>query len=408
MRHIRNAVFWAHLVVGLAVGLGVALMAGTGAILAFEFEVVGWAESGGGAAPSPGAARLPVETLLQRARELEPKAGNPEAVLLIRGDDAPVAVQFPKGAILLINGYTGDKIGNGAVSLRAFFRFVTELHRWLTLSGEWRDTGKMITGSVALSFLLLVLSGLILWVPRKLRWPAWRAVLYPSLRLKGKTRDWNWHNALGLWAAGPLVLITVTGAVIGFQWANDLVFRLAGDTPPPRREPAKPNKASAGAASAAKPSTAPATRPAAAPPNYAGLNAIWDRTYTRADPGWQFFYFRIADPRVVGVSVSTAGNFEIPVGKIDLTFDRKTGELRSSETYETMSPGKQARSLMLPIHRGVIGGIGFQIVLFLTALATLVLVYTGFALAWRRLIRPLWKRPTPTDAAAIEAGAASP
>jgi uncharacterized iron-regulated membrane protein len=42
----------------------------------------------------------------------------------------------------------------------------------------------------------------------------------PSLKLRGKPRDWNWHHAVGFWSAPALLLITLTGLVMSYQWAN--------------------------------------------------------------------------------------------------------------------------------------------------------------------------------------------
>ena len=43
---------------------------------------------------------------------------------------------------MLLNAYTGAVVGEGAVGLRAFFRSVTDWHRWLAATGEYRATGK--------------------------------------------------------------------------------------------------------------------------------------------------------------------------------------------------------------------------------------------------------------------------
>src|SRR5206468_1026323 len=46
-----------------------------------------------------------------------------------------------------------------------------------------------------------------------------------------KARDWNWHNAIGIWCAGPLLVMVLTGVVMSFDWANALLFRLTGSQP---------------------------------------------------------------------------------------------------------------------------------------------------------------------------------
>lgn len=60
----------------------------------------------------------------------------------------------------------------------------------------------------------------------------------PSLvfnpQLRGKARDWNWHNVIGFWSSGVLVVLTLTAMVMSYQWANDLLYTLTGSEPPPR------------------------------------------------------------------------------------------------------------------------------------------------------------------------------
>jgi hypothetical protein len=50
--------------------------------------------------------------------------------------------------------------------------------------------------------------------------------------IRGRVREWNWHNVLGIWCALPLLVIVLTGVVMSFDWANVLLLRLTGSTPP--------------------------------------------------------------------------------------------------------------------------------------------------------------------------------
>jgi uncharacterized iron-regulated membrane protein len=57
------------------------------------------------------------------------------------------------------------------------------------------------------------------------------------------------------------------------------------------------------------------------------------------------------------------------------------------------TPGQRARSWMRLAHTGEEYGLIGQTIAGIASLAACFLVYTGFALAWRRLIRPLFRRP---------------
>jgi uncharacterized iron-regulated membrane protein len=134
---------------------------------------------------------------------------------------------------LLIDSRSGQLLGESAPRLRAFFRVVTDWHRWLALTGEQRVIGKAVTGWANLVFAFIVLSGMYLWLPRVWRWRQVRAVLWFRGGLRAKARDFNWHNAIGIWCAVPLFLIVISALPISFPWASNLVYRLAGEAPPP-------------------------------------------------------------------------------------------------------------------------------------------------------------------------------
>ncbi len=109
---------------------------------------------------------------------------------------------------------------------------MTDWHRWLAASGEYRTTGRAITGASNLAFLFLVLSGAYLWIPRTWAWRAVKQVIWFRGGLPGKARDFNWHNTIGVWCVAPLALIVASGAVISYPWASNLVYRIVGEAPP--------------------------------------------------------------------------------------------------------------------------------------------------------------------------------
>jgi uncharacterized iron-regulated membrane protein len=148
---LRKVLFWLHLCAGTTAGLIILLMSVTGALLMYERQMVAWADRGYRAAtPSPGAARVPVETLLAKVRETESAL---PAALLVRSDaSAPVEASFGREKTILLDPYTGAVLGQGAKGIRTFFRVVTDWHRWLGQQGESRPAGRAITGAANLIF----------------------------------------------------------------------------------------------------------------------------------------------------------------------------------------------------------------------------------------------------------------
>ncbi|HEX4048373.1 MAG TPA: PepSY-associated TM helix domain-containing protein, partial [Elusimicrobiota bacterium] len=193
----RRVLFWLHLAAGATAGSVVLIMAGTGVLLAAQTPVLAFAErSLRVAPPSPGAPRLDLDALVERARAAAPGA-EPDGALLHSDPSAPVAVSFGRERTVFLNPYDGSVLGEGASGLRRFFQRTEEWHRWLAASGNRRPAGRAVTGACNAAFFFLALSGPFLWWPRRWTRTALRASLLPSLKGRGKARDWNWHNAVG-------------------------------------------------------------------------------------------------------------------------------------------------------------------------------------------------------------------
>ena len=234
MKRFRKVIFWCHLAAGVFAGVVVLVMSVTGVLLAYERQIVAWADTRGYAvAPAGGAAALPVETLIARAREA--RKAQP-ATLTLRADPAaPAEVGYGREGALFLNPYTGEVLGEGARSTRAFFQSVTDWHRWLGASGERRAWGRAVTGACNLAFLFIVASGFYLWWPRNWSRASLRGVTWFRRGLSGKARDFNWHNVVGFWSAAPLFIVVLSAVVISYTWASNLVYRVAGEGPPAPR-----------------------------------------------------------------------------------------------------------------------------------------------------------------------------
>ena len=185
MTLFRTVLFWLHLTAGVFAGVVVLIMSATGVVLTYEKQMLESTDRRAWSAPpSAGLAPLSPETLLARVREAQPEAA--PATLTLRADPAaPATVAFEGSGALLVNPYTGDIIGPPPAGLRAFFRTVTNWHRYLAMEGPGRPTGKAITGAANLAFLFIVLSGMYLWLPRIWSWLQFRNVLWFRRGLQG-------------------------------------------------------------------------------------------------------------------------------------------------------------------------------------------------------------------------------
>lgn len=368
MKQLRKLLFWCHLLAGVSAGLVLFVMAGTGVLLTYERQIVGWADTRHyQTLPAPGATRLPIAALVERARTGH---GGVPATLTISSDPAePVGIGFGQGRTLFVSPYTGEPLGGGATGARAFFRSVEDVHRWLGASGEGRAKARAVTGACNLAFLLLVLSGAYLWIPRVWTRAQLRNVAWFRLGLGGKARDFNWHNVVGLWCFAPLFVIVLSGVVISYPWASDLVYRIAGEPPPPPRPRERRSSES-------EPPPAPLT---------AGLDPLLVQA-ERKVPGWRSITLQLPTkedaPASFNIDSGTGGQ---PYKRAALTLDRKTGEVARWEPFSSGSPGRRLRVLLRFAHTGeVLGPIG-QTLAGLASAGAALLVFTGLSLALRRL-----------------------
>jgi uncharacterized iron-regulated membrane protein len=371
----RKVLFWMHLTAGIFAGIVVFIMSITGVLLTYEKQLLAWADRRAAAieAPADHTPRVSIDTIVERVQRSVPDTA---ITTILRREDrrAPVSVTMSNGVIVMVHPYTGHVIAEAPADLRRFFRSTMECHRYLAGTGEYRVTGKAVTGACNLAFLFLVLSGLYLWMPKRWSAAAVAAIGIPQWRhATGKARDFNWHNALGFWSAIPLAIVVASATVISYPWASDLAYRVAGEEPPPR-----PTPPAAGTAQTAPP------RPSTAPRYTTPIEPHWT-TAEAQTPGWKSISLRMptqsAGALVFTIDEGWAGQ---PQKRATLTIDGNSGRIARWEPFENQSAGRRFRSLLRFAHTGEVWGLAGQTVAGLVSAVACVMVYTGFALAWRR------------------------
>ena len=111
-----------------------------------------------------------------------------------------------------------------------FFQTTRELHRWLmdapAAKGQ-KSVGKAVVGVTTLLLVVILVSGLVIWIPRT------RKALKHRLKVscnKGWRRFWyDSHVALGFYAALFLLVMALTGLTWSFGWyRKGRLFALRG------------------------------------------------------------------------------------------------------------------------------------------------------------------------------------
>lgn len=424
----RKIFFWLHLLAGLIASLLIAILAFTGFVQVFEKELIAWSERDVRqiAPPSSETPRLALDELLRRARESK-SDGQPSGITVFAKPTAAVAIAFGRETVYYANPYTGE-IRKPNTRMSDFIRLMERIHRTLGFSDKsTAPIGKTITGAASATFLFLSLSGLYLWWPRNWTWRSVRAVTVFNLRLVGKARDFNWHNAFGFWLSPIFILITLTALPMSYRWANNLLFRATGNEPPAQGP-------GPGAASAI---TVPTPEPGAKKLGYDTLLAAAQRE----EPNWTEATFRLGNargpggqrrenrpdpnqntepkaadrnpstesrpnrasdepserrpdagasgqrgPQAVNIAVRTADQWPL-FSTTTLTLDPFSGAILRKETFAEQNSGRRLRAWARYLHTGEALGLPGKLLAAFATLGAIVLVWTGIALSWRRFFR---------------------
>jgi uncharacterized iron-regulated membrane protein len=376
---LRRLLFWIHLIAGSVAGLVILLMSITGVLLAYERQINNWSIRDYHSTPAvPGQVRLPMDTLLATV-----PAGQPTAITVRSDPSAPIQFSYGRDRTLLIDAYSGTVLAEASPKLHAFFGKVEDLHRFLGTSAEKRPVGRAITGACNLMFLLLVCSGPIIWWPKQWTWMNLSKIVAFRGGLSGRARDWNWHNVIGIWCFMPLLLVVVTGVVMSYPWANNLLYRMTGnEAPPPQNQNAGSRPGGEG-------------RRHKHDDNDSSAKASLGSAFVRAEqqvPGWQSVSLRLpAKPLVFSID---SGNGGRPDQRAQLTLDPRTGEVVKWEPFASYNLGRRLRTWGRFTHTGEAGGIFGQTIAATASAGAAVLVWTGLALAlrrlnsWRKRLRP--------------------
>lgn len=374
MKTFRKILFWLHLTSGVLGGIVIFIMCVTGALLSFEKNITEYFESEMRfVTPVENARKLSVAELLAKVREAKPEA-KPSTITTVNQPHAAWQVALGRDGQVFVNPYTGAITGEGSKSVRAFFSTVTSWHRWIALSGDGRPVGKALTGACNLMFLFLAISGIYIWMPRKFAWRQIKPVFWFRTGLRGKARNFNWHNVIGFWTSLVLIILTLTATVISYQWAGNLLYTITGnDVPPTQQGP--PN------------APPPGEQAYVLPEN---LDAIWAKGESQTE-GWKSISLRLP-PDKNAVFTIDEGKYWNIFGRSTLTVDAKTAEVAKWEPYGEQNSARQLRSWFRFTHTGETGGFIGQLIGFVACVGGAFLVWTGFSLGLRRFQNWLKKR----------------
>jgi uncharacterized iron-regulated membrane protein len=384
---MKKAIGQIHLWLGLASGLVVFIVSLTGCIYVFEEELSSISyHNRREVAVAPGAVKKPLSELLQIA---EKELGEDHPVQAIEipttpGETykfRPVQVRDKKaythfGEIvyqrkLYIDPYTGEVVENENTKYE-FFTLVLRLHRNLLLN---RETGTTIVGVSVLIFVVMLISGIVLWWPKNKRSIKSRISFEWKKTTRWKRKNYDLHNVPGFYSLFILLIIALTGLVWSFEWFDHSVQWVANGG-------SKPAKQKALLSDTTKTSTV-------LPIDiiYADLAAI--------NPDALVFNINLPDKAKGAVNASARHEVHANYQVIRYQFDQYTGRRLGTTTFAQKSGGEKLRAMNYDIHTGSILGLPGKFLAFFASLISASLPITGFLIWYARKNKKPINRPGP-------------
>jgi uncharacterized iron-regulated membrane protein len=249
---------------------------------------------------------------------------------------------------------TGQEQGRRGES-EGFVNTLFKLHSTLLLDAN----GKALLAWTALAYMLLLLTGVILWWPK--RWPGnWRMELRKSL----VRALFDMHRIGGVIMGLLIAVSVITGAYMAWRPLGDWLNALSGSTA--IRPPALAAEASANLLPPADIDAMLASARAAMP-----------------DAQASFLQLPPNDRQAVRIRFRAPGEAH-PNGISSVWLDPRNGSVLDVKRWHELDPGAAAVAVAYPLHTGELGGVLTEILAGLNGLALGGLGISGIWLWWHR------------------------
>ena len=361
---------WFHLWFGIASGIVVFILGITGCAIVFKDEIKSLTQPWLHAAKPAGSKLLPPSVLVNSLQKQVP--GKHIESVWYHGENRTAHFNIHESdSIAFVNPYTAEVVA--LVDHEDAFHFFEDGHYYLWLP---RDIGHQVAGWGTLIFFLLLISGLILWWPRKWNKRNRDQSFKIKWNAKFKRLNYDLHNVLGFYSLIVAIIFAFTGLMMSFAWFNKGVYWLAGGENKPR------------------------------------IQAVSDTTtnlktdlMTQVDKAWHKGIYELAEQRPFDILMHFP---ETPSEAIYVCTDMYNGTWRdvyldqytlaelpaSQKRVRDEDFASWIRRYNYGLHVGLYGGITIKIIYFIVSLICASLPVTGFYIWWgrRRKKKPIVPR----------------
>ena len=356
----------AHLWLSIPFGLIIAIICITGSLLVFENEILEARYPSRYFVKVSNAHKLAPSELLQRVQQNQTEPIQFTGIRIYSEADRTSKLYVSgKGDDLFVNPYTGEITGKDERS--TFFSKVIRLHRFLMhqpKAGEQR-WGKMAVGYSTIAFIFIIISGLVIWLPRS------RKGLKNRLKIKtnaGWFRFWyDLHVTGGFYVAFFLLAMAFTGLTWSFPWYRTAFYSLLG------ADMSQGSGHRRGGQTKERDQKELDT-----------LYLQWDKVLAELNIRYPEYKSITLQDGNASVSATYYGN----AGATDkFTFNKETGEITNEALYKDSSRYSQLRGWVWAFHSGSWGGMTTRILTCLSAFLGGIFVITGYYFWIRKKVK---------------------
>ena len=221
---IKKIIRKIHLFLGLSSGLVVFVIAVTGCLYAFQEEIQNLTQPYRFVTAQSGN-YLPPSQMQQIAEKLLPGKHAHSVQYGKSGQAAHVIfynVEPEYYYTIFVNPYSGEVLKVKDM-YKDFFFVVLQGHFYLWLPHE---IGQKITIGATMVFVVMMISGLILW------WPKNKSAAKQRFTIKWnaawRRKNYDLHNVLGFYMTWAAIIMALTGLVFGWQWLANTIYHTSG------------------------------------------------------------------------------------------------------------------------------------------------------------------------------------
>ncbi|MCH3881830.1 MULTISPECIES: PepSY-associated TM helix domain-containing protein [Tenacibaculum] len=222
----KKLIFQLHKILGLATGIIVFIVAITGCCWAFREEIESLYDDYKTVTPEE-TAIITVTKAKEIALTVFPEntvhgtlfKKKTDAVEVIFYDAEPEFYQS-----VFINPYSG-KIIQVDNHTTGFFAFILKGHMRVWLP---KEIGEQVVGASILIFVLIIISGFILWIPKKRKNLKQRLKFDWKKTTKWKRKNFDLHTVTGFYICSLALVIAFTGSIMSYNWLKYVVYKSTG------------------------------------------------------------------------------------------------------------------------------------------------------------------------------------